>query len=92
MLDDGGVGHADGCEHEADGDTHDGTELDAHAAEDGVENTIQEWSEDQDGDGVEVLHEIVRHAVTDHLSSLRDEVGRELTVADPEDWVYKQIC
>jgi hypothetical protein len=37
---------------------------------------------------IKVLHEIVGHAVTLHLTSLGDEVGRELPIADPEDRIY----
>lgn len=45
--------------------------------------TYQNRNEDQDRDGVEVLHEVVGHAVAFHLRGLGDEVARELTVADP---------
>lgn len=41
---------------------------------------------------IEVLHQIIRHAVPLHLTSLGHEVGRELGVADPEDGVDFQKC
>ena len=89
VLHNGSVGHAHGGEAKADGDTHDRAQLNTSAAEDRVDNTVQEGREDQDGDRVEVLHEIVRHAVALHLAGLRDEVGRELSVAHPEDGVWQ---
>jgi hypothetical protein len=87
VLHDSGVDHAEGSEAESDRDTHDGTQLDASAAEDGVDDAVEQGGEDQDGDRVEVLHEIVGHAVALHLSGLGNEVGRELSVAHPEDGI-----
>jgi hypothetical protein len=85
VLHDGGVSHAYRGEAEANCDAHDGAQLDASLAENRVNDAVEEGCEDQDGDRVEVLHEVVRHAVALHLSGLRDKVGRELTVANPED-------
>jgi hypothetical protein len=75
VLHDSGVGHAYGGEAEADCNTHDRTQLDASFAENGVDDAVEERGEDQDRDRVEVLHEIVGHAVALHLSGLRNEVG-----------------
>jgi len=90
VLHDGGIGHTYGGKAEADCDTHDGAQLDTSAAKNGVDDAVEEGGKDQDGDRVEVLHEIVRHAVALHLSGLRNEVGRELSVAHPEDGVENE--
>ena len=84
VLDDGGVGEAEGGEDEADGDAGDGLELDARAAQGRVDEAVEDGDEDDDGDGVEVLHQVVRHAVAFHLRGLADEVGAELAVAYPD--------
>ena len=75
MLHNSGIGHAYGGEAEANGNAHNRTQLDASFAEDGVDNAVEERGKDQDGDRVEVLHEVVGHAVALHLSGLRNEVG-----------------
>lgn len=87
VLDDGGVHEAEGAEHESNGDTSNGLELDLKLAEDGVNDHVENRDEDNDRDGVKVLHQIVGHAVAFHLAGLRDEVAGELRVADPEDGV-----
>lgn len=87
VLNDGGIGEAQGGKGEADGDAHDGLELDAHPAEHGIDELVEDGGEDEDGDGVKVLHKVVGHAVALHLAGLGDEVCGELAVADPEDGV-----
>lgn len=91
MLDDGSVGEAQSSEPEANGNTHNGLELDASLSEDGVNDLVEDGSEDQDGDGIEVLHEVVGHAMALHLAGLGDKVGRELAVANPEDRVLRRL-
>jgi hypothetical protein len=46
VLDNGGVGHANGREAESDADTHDRAKLDSSTAKDWVEDSVQKWSED----------------------------------------------
>jgi hypothetical protein len=87
VLDNGGVGKADGSEEETDGDTGNRLEFNLELAEDGVDNHVQDRDEDDDRDGVKVLHQIVGHAVALHLTGLGNEVARELGVAHPEDGV-----
>lgn len=87
VLNDGGVHEAESAEHETNGDTSDGLELNFELAKDGVNNHVENRDEDNDRDGIKVLHQIVGHAVAFHLTSLRNEVARELRVADPEDRV-----
>lgn len=87
MLDDGSVHHGEGRDDETKGDTGDGAEGNVEAAENGVDNHLQEWDEDDDGDGIEVLHEIVGDTMAIHLFSLGDKVTRELAVYHPIDRV-----
>lgn len=87
FLDNGGVGEAERGEEEANANTGNGAELNASLAQDRVDDAVENRGEDENGDGVKVLHEIVGHAVTLHLLGLGDKVGRELSVADPEDGV-----
>ena len=87
MLDDGGVGHGERADPEAEGDAADWFERDTPFAQERVDDAVDKWDEDDDGDGVEVLHQIVWDAVAGHLARLRDEVVAELAVADPVDWV-----
>lgn len=87
VLDNGGIGEAEGGEPEANGDAGNGTQLNAHLAEDGVDNAVEERGKEENGQGVKVLHKVVGHAVTLHLLGLGDKVGGELAVADPEDGV-----
>jgi hypothetical protein len=87
MLDDGGVDHGERSNPETSGDTVDGREVDPVLAEKGEEPLIHKRQEDDDGNGVEVLHQIVGDTVTSHLTSLGDEVVGEVAVYDPVDGV-----
>jgi len=75
VLNNGGVCKADGSEEETDRDASNRLELDLKLAEDGVDNDVQNRNEDDNGNGVEVLHQIVGHAVALHLASLGNEVA-----------------
>lgn len=87
VLDDGSVGHGKRGNDETDGDTGDGWEWDVKFLHDRVDDAVEDGDEDENGNGVEVLHEIVGDAVPLHLSGLGDEVTGELVVNDPVDWV-----
>lgn len=88
-----GVGKREGCENEADGNAHHWLQLISAAAHEWVDKAVKNWDEDQDGDWIEVLHLVVWHAMALHLSSLSNEVGRELAVAHPEYWVeYEDLA
>ena len=87
VLDDGGVHHCERGDDETEGDAGDWAEGDVEAAQEGVDGGFKQRDEDDDGDGVEVLHEVVGDAVAGHLVCLRDEVGGELHVDDPVDWI-----
>lgn len=87
MLDDGGITQAERGEDETQGDSGNGANVDASLAERGVDQKVKDGGEDENGDGVKVLHEIVGHAVAAHLTSLGDEVGGELAITNPENGV-----
>lgn len=87
FLDAGRVGHCEGAEEEAPGDARDGLELDADLAQGRVEELVADGDEDDDGDGVDVLHNVVWDAVQLHLPGLRDEIVEHLRVDDPVDGV-----
>lgn len=87
VLDDGGVHHGEGGDDEAQGDTGDGAEGDLQTAHDRVDDRLEQGDEDDDGDRVKVLHQIVGDAVAVHLAGLGDKVTGELAVDDPVDRV-----
>lgn len=55
--------------------------------EHGVDEAVHDWCEEQDGNWVEVLHQIVGDTVQAHLAGLGDKVARELRVYEPVDGV-----
>ncbi|KAI6774663.1 hypothetical protein HG531_001512 [Fusarium graminearum] len=87
VLDNSSVSETQSSEPETNGDTGNRSKLDSEASQDRVENLLDKRSENQNGDRIEVLHQIVRNAVAVHLTSLGDKVGGELSVANPEDGV-----
>ena len=56
VLQDAGVEHRHGRDDEAEGDARDGAEGDAVFLQEGVDESVEYWREEEDGDGVEVLH------------------------------------
>lgn len=68
-------------------DASDGSEGDVHFLEEGVHETVQDWCGDENGDGIEILHQVVWNTVAGHLICLRDEVSGELGVCHPVEWV-----
>ena len=86
-LDTSSVGEREGSQDETDRDASHWSQLIAGTAHERVDDAVEDWNEDKDGDWVEVLHLVVWHAMALHLSSLSYKVGRKLAVADPEDWV-----
>src|SRR5690242_6620544 len=83
MLDDSGVDHGKRGDPEPSGDTVDGREVDLVLAEEREEELIHDRQEDDNGNGIEVLHQIVRDTVTSHLTSLGNKVVGEVSVYDP---------
>lgn len=68
MLDNSCVCHGERCNPEAQSDAVDGREVDVSLAHQRVDETVENRHEHDDSDGVEVLHQIVRNAVTLHLA------------------------
>jgi hypothetical protein len=87
VLNDGSVDHGEGCNPETAGDTVNRGESDVALAQERHEELVNERQEDDDSNGIKVLHEIVGNTVTSHLTSLGDEVVGEVAVHDPVDWV-----
>lgn len=87
MLHDGGVHHRQRRHDEAKRNSADGLEGDVQLAQDRVHAVFQDGDEDDNGDGVKVLHQVVGNTVALHLAGLRHEVARELAVDNPVDWV-----
>lgn len=83
VLDDCCVDHSKRCNPETADDTVDRGEWDLVFAECRHEDLIDERQENDDSNGIEVLHQIVGNAVESHLSTLGDEVVRKLTVDNP---------
>lgn len=75
MLHDCSVGDAHTGDEESYGDPSDRTELDAKFAKEWVDNSVQQRYGDDDGDGVEVLHQVVGNSMTRHLFGLRHKVA-----------------
>ena len=93
VLDDGGVHHCKGRYEEADGDACDGLEEDAAAAEEGVDDAVEDGEGDDDGDGVEVLHQVVGDTVARHLTGCKairkssHQEGRKATYLERQSWM-----
>lgn len=87
VLDDCREGHAEPREDEAPCDPGDGVHGETSFAEEGINNFVHDGDEDDDDDGVDVLHFVVGHAVELHGAGLGDEVGVQLVVDDPVDGV-----
>ena len=90
VLHDGGVHHGQGGDDETQSDTGDGAEGNLQAAHQRVDDGLEQGDEHDNGDGIEVLHEIVGDAVALHLTSLSDEVAGELAVDNPVDGVESE--
>jgi hypothetical protein len=87
VLDDGGVHHGEGSDPETSNDTVDGRERNLGLAERRHEPLVNDGQENDDGNGIEVLHQIVGNTVAAHLTGLGDEVVGEVVVDDPVDGV-----
>ena len=90
MLDDGRIRHADTRQDESPRDACDRVHGKPMAAEERVDDFIEERNAEDDDHGVDVLHLIVGHAMEFHLRGLGYEVGVELVVYDPEDGVEEE--
>ena len=83
VLDNSSVHHGQRSDDKTERDTRDRAEPNAQATEHGVHQGFQDRDEHDNGDRVEVLHQIVWNTVPLHLTSLSDKVAGELAVNDP---------
>ena len=90
ILDDGGCDHGGGRGDPAPGDLLQRGEADAHAFETGVDEDVTNGDEDDEGDGVDVVDEVVGGAVEFHGCGLRDEIVGHLVVGEPPDRVPEE--
>ena len=85
VLHDSGGDHGKGGNGETGCHTLDGGEGNAELAETRVEDVVDDGDHDDDGDGVEVLENVVGGAVTLHGTGLGGQVGGHLVVGEEED-------
>lgn len=87
LLHTSSVSHGECSKVETPCDSGDGLELDSNLAKTWVEDVVADRDENDDGYGVDVLHNVVGNAMQLHGSGLRNEVVQHLRVNDPVDWV-----
>jgi len=80
-----GGNHGRSREKEAQGHALDWGEVEADLLEPGVKEAVEDRNQDDDGDGVEVLDNIVGNAVQLHGAGLRCQVAGHLVVGEVED-------
>ena len=85
LLKDGGVQHGESGDEETGVDTLDGREVDSELPETGVDEVVEDWDEDDDGDGVQVLDQVVGSSVQGHSGGDGTQVTIDLGVAQPEE-------
>ena len=90
MLHDRRERHTHASENETPGNARDGVHRVAVPTQERVDDFVEDGDEEDDYDGVDVLHLVVGHAVEFHLPGLRDEVRVQLVVDDPEDGVEEE--
>ena len=83
LLKNGGIQHGKASDEETGVDTLDGGEVDSHPPESGVDDPIEEGNEDDDGDGVQVLNQVVGGSVQGHAGSDGPQVTIDLGIAQP---------
>jgi len=88
VLQDRGPEHTACDEEETEDDSVDWWERNAHLSEKWVDQAVHDGYEDNDGERIKVLHEVIWDAMRIHLFGLGHEVVRELVVAYPIDGVY----
>ena len=69
MLDNSGIGHRKRAQKESPGDASDGLEFDPNSSKCRVNETVHDGNEDDEGKGVDVLHDVVGDSVQLHGSS-----------------------
>jgi len=82
MLEDGGESHRQRGQGKADCDTGHGVHGEAHPTKEGVDELVEDGDEDDNDDGVDVLHLVIGHAVQLHAACLAYKVRAELIVTE----------
>ena len=85
LLKNGGIQHGESGDEETGVDSLDGGEVDSKLPETGVDEVVEDWDEDDDGDGVQVLDQVVGGSVQGHTGSDGTQVTIDLGVAQPEE-------
>jgi hypothetical protein len=87
VLDDRGRDHRKRSDAETPCDSLNGSEVDFRLAERRIDEEVHDWDEDDQGEGVQIVDQVVWHAVQLHGGRLRCEVVRHLVVGDCDDTV-----
>lgn len=83
VLGHSGDDHAGACDCETSSDTLQRCEVETHAAEAGVDEPVENGDEDDQGEGVEVVDNVVGDTVESHGRGLGCEVVQHLVVGQP---------
>jgi hypothetical protein len=75
--------HSGSCQPKSCSNLLDGGELPSHFSETGVEELIAKWDEEDECEGVEVIDDVVRHAIQGHGAGLIGEIVGQLAVSKP---------
>lgn len=73
-LGDGGCYHGEGSENETTSDLLDGAEVEAGLTNSWVDDMVHDGNQDDDGNWVQVVENIVWHATEDHVIGLRCKI------------------
>ena len=85
LLKNGGIQHGESGDKETGVDTLDGSEVDSELPKTGVDEVVENGDEDDDGDGVQVLDQVVGGSVQGHTGGNGTQVTIDLGVAQPEE-------
>jgi len=85
LLENGGVQHGKSGDEETGVDALDRGEVDSHLPESGVDDLVEDGDENDDGDGVQVLNQVVGGSVQGHAGSDGAQITIDLGVAQPEE-------
>lgn len=83
LLENCGIQHGKARDKETGIDTLDRGEIDSHPPESRVDDPIEDGDQDDDGDGVQVLDQVVGRSVQGHAGSDGTQVTIDLGVAQP---------
>jgi hypothetical protein len=87
VLNDRGRDHGKRGDAETPCDPLDWREVDSRLAESGIDEEVHDWNEDDQCQGIQVVDQVVWHAVQLHGGGLRCEVVRHLIVGNCDDTV-----